>query len=1691
MRTFVLIACALWGAAALGNLYKPQHTYRYRFDTQISNALQGAEHQQSATRIRADVRSVVTSDRHIQVQLENVRFGELNGEHKLDRLQPFERFQRQQLPEEVQKQLELPFECDFVDGVFERLVFHEQDSVWSKNIKRAAMNLFQANLKRTNVQGLQMEKEEQSSNFFTVPEITLEGECDVTYTIQKPHQDSGDNYIFNATKSVNFDRCQRNTDVFYGYSASTSQEQECHQCVESLELNSLQAIEAAKTSQCQRECQSARAEQDIHRSTVHRLELQGHPEKTYTLRRAQIVSQYLIKAFNPAQENSVAQAVVISELRFVSEEKDSQKLKIKASSQEENLMASNEWDLLEKRFYMYGDEEFPEKKQQPFAKVTMKTHTAINALKHLQKQWSDKTLGYELDSTQQFQELVVALRHCSMEELKKIEEKVEQINGKDELIKTTFSDAMAVAGTRNSLKWLVEKIEKKQFNDAKSMHLLQNFVLNQHSPSDRQTDLLEKLAKKLQKEERSNGLKQTAWLQFAASVGHICQDRPSQTTKTLFRQQDLCPQSKKEQYKQTLYQLFEQAQTMYQKVLAIKCLGNAALQTTMPKLQQLLSDKQQPTLIRIEAIDALRRLRTVMSQEIQNTLLPIFLNQREQPEIRMTAFSMLMHTRPQRALLDQITLPMIMERSQQVKSFVISTMEALAASPVSHERQLAAHLQSSLKMVKADSQYWTRRASSAIRIPIYVAQSQQPEERDLLFRVASIVSPTNILPIHLCASLRAAFNGHPMDETMSLQFNQKNLEQWYEKFITMIDNDDESEESFGRKLSSSLYKGLGIKNRHQGAYWMSENGEDETQRDQPYGMIVLRSNEIDQFILPIEESSLPEMLRKLIKGEKPNMTELMEMLRSLQAERKFSAHHAANYNEKKVKFATSSGLPLVVMWDNSMVGSFEGSFHLKTQEKSLRLRAHSSGIFTHSLKTEVWSPVVVSGVESHRTLELSKPFDVELKQEKNAYTLTFRMPEDKEGLRIIGIHILPVTYTRQFSWTDKAYKAMRLQAVHNYEYAPMQREFNDEEGSLQYEGHVHVIKDAKLLLNALYSTENNMHIYYRPGPEAVKKIVLRVEGKSFEKVEKMESKMDSFYTGESFDEYESKSEKYYEDMGLDNDEKREKTLKNYLKKYTPRDAFEHELKLSVKVFAGEKSREYTSRIGGQCDSRMRHCNMELTSDKSLNGNTEWSMRSTAQLVLPEIVRADESVEEKQTRLLINFNTQWNTKSEEEQNLQIRFQAEPTRVARWLNEYSTKNAQQIARFLNKLDMICTYKMTQENQHRLQGFYELLKAQYFWTLSLEQANNHKAHQVRATLIVDPINRQVANLTIRTPTEIARADSLVLPYKMSGLQLERRPLNIKSVQHVARALTNAANLAECRADSRRIRTFDGVDYEAPFSSCWSVLAKDCSREQPRFAVLMKKTDEKRAVKVVTVDNVIELIGEESKIIVKVNDKVVKDEDELYNFGVEIISQKKMVVSVRGITVTFNGRQANVQISGAYKNLQCGLCGHYDNEEEEEFRMSDNRVAANLKQFHQSYTLKNEECKESFEKTYQKEDEYRVSRKQSRDEFSDETSEESSEESNEQAEKLTKRTITQEMQDRICFSLQPVTQCPRSQYVDEDAAKKTESVAFGCIDRSDSQARRFMNALKRMNVLPQAKDLKKTMTLEMELPTRCIEAY
>lgn len=78
---------------------------------------------------------------------------------------------------------------------------------------------------------------------------------------------------------------------------------------------------------------------------------------------------------------------------------------------------------------------------------------------------------------------------------------------------------------------------------------------------------------------------------------------------------------------------------------------------------------------------------------------------------------------------------------------------------------------------------------------------------------------------------------------------------------------------------------------------------------------------------------------------------------------------------------------------------------------------------------------------------------------------------------------------------------------------------------------------------------------------------------------------------------------------------------------------------------------------------------------------------------------------------------------------------------------------------------------------------------------------------------------------------------------------------------------------------------------------------------------------------------------------------------------------IDTRDVTVRFNGQKAWIKLAQTHKNTQCGLCGHYNDDSEDVFRMANNENTQDMKEFHRSYSVMDDECREDFEETHRRE--------------------------------------------------------------------------------------------------------------------------
>uniref|UniRef100_A0A915DX26 Vitellogenin domain-containing protein n=1 Tax=Ditylenchus dipsaci TaxID=166011 RepID=A0A915DX26_9BILA len=543
--------------------------------------------------------------------------------------------------------LDLPVEFAYVNGNVERLQFHSDDKPWSKNLKKAVLNLIQLQMTPANGQEIEDEEENGQNKYakaFTTTETTLEGICPVSYSIMASPKNTTE---INITKSINFQRCQKLADVGYGFQVEPT-------------------VESAWSELKDSNRPFLTSEQN------HLLDCEWS-----------LLSEYIAKS-SQAESSQAMQTIAASELVFV----------------EWNAAGNQETGLLTSVLKTKNSEQEIEK--------------AENHLQELVVAFGEKNQqkgGIESSTTiEHFEKLVHIMRLCSLEELKNLDKKANKIDSsnKQKVAADLFADALAVAATRNTIVLLEKKIkEQSGISEVKAVQVLK--VLGRGAglpaPSDCQVDAILRLCKSDVVSD-SKVLKQSCWLTFGAMVGELSLQNNKaklmkQTTSPM-RADETTADHKMQLYKDVLIKPLKEAESIPEKIFALKCIGNAALGFAVPELREVIERRSECPAVRIYAIDALRRLRHQLKpQKIHSIVMPIYMNTDEKPELRMNAFSMVMQTRPSNAIVDQIAFTMTSEKSDDVQSFVYSTMKSASLSPIPEQQTIANQLKNALKLLRS------------------------------------------------------------------------------------------------------------------------------------------------------------------------------------------------------------------------------------------------------------------------------------------------------------------------------------------------------------------------------------------------------------------------------------------------------------------------------------------------------------------------------------------------------------------------------------------------------------------------------------------------------------------------------------------------------------------------------------------------------------------------------------------------------------------------------------------------------------------------------------------------------------------------------------------------------------------------------------------------------------------------------
>ncbi|KIH42251.1 hypothetical protein ANCDUO_27766, partial [Ancylostoma duodenale] len=353
-------------------LLKPRTEYIFRFEGDVHSGIP-LPTETEISRIESLVHVQTLDDHHAVLKLREVRFATGKDERK-ETFKDIEQLKLHTIMRKHIELLELPVRFGYKHGMVSELYFHNHDETWSMNVKRSIINMLQLNLhKMGRTDETKLERYEDvrhvDNDYFTANERTIEGDCEVAYTIIKKKED-----VTEVTKSVNFNKCTRRPLTMYNFRYLT----ECRDCKET---------------------------DYFEPSTVYTylLEKEG-------LKKVEVNSVYTITLENqPVMKTEVRARIVLEETKEIRHEFEWREDK------KETLIYSNEVEREIERFYMEGDDV----EVLPYMHIKDKVEqirTIVDEIKELKEN--------KLETTHLLSRLVSMFRMCTLEELTMVHNKI-------------------------------------------------------------------------------------------------------------------------------------------------------------------------------------------------------------------------------------------------------------------------------------------------------------------------------------------------------------------------------------------------------------------------------------------------------------------------------------------------------------------------------------------------------------------------------------------------------------------------------------------------------------------------------------------------------------------------------------------------------------------------------------------------------------------------------------------------------------------------------------------------------------------------------------------------------------------------------------------------------------------------------------------------------------------------------------------------------------------------------------------------------------------------------------------------------------------------------------------------------------------------------------------------------------------
>lgn len=1748
-------------------VFRSGKEYKYLYNGQVLTGIPGSSAQHAGSRLQAVVTLQFITDTRVVMKLSNVRMAQVNEDIPEPRDQlPFRVFQEVDIQSKFEQKLEKPVEFSYTNGLIHDIALEQGELPWSLNIKRGVLNMLQVNMKEKN----RVETEEHQvlnrlasddssevspkrSRYFRVHETSIEGACDTVYEIGRRPSDeeNSEDAVLNITKSVDFTTCSKRPQIKYNWRF----QDDCPSCEPKYDND------------------DDDSEQVIKSSTVVKFNVTGSRD-SFMIESVDAESQY---TFVPiSEETNVVNTYVRKWLQLLSASSYETKIRLSQSTpSEDGMIYSLDWDQWKEKFFMEGETTFQQKT--PYSQIPQKTEIVREILKKLVLATAEKV---EQDATHWFTRLVTVLRMATRPEIEEIHQQLfdsrntnsEHFTPEEQKrVKEFLVSGLALSGTKDAISHLVKKIRTRQVTPVTAALALRE-LMNIRTVSTSMIHEVKSLCTGDVAQE-SFAVRQSCWLAVGSMLDALCDDNEDELAiEQKMTTEQLCPTSfKSEMVKELFNELKKREGNWEDQMTLIKAIGNAGLDLSIFELEKIIynKDRRYPTFLRIESIMALRNLRDDMPRKIRKVLMPIYMNPREYPELRITALYEIMNTFPERAILDLIARRINEEPSRQVASFAYSYLNSLANSTNPCYQNMTGDLKLALRFtdpVQPGVQY-----SKLVHLPFY----NEYLESGLDLNLVNIMSNLSLIPSHSAVSLDSTFLGSWTRSLLTVGVASEGLEPMLAKLISKQALNSGFEELFERsprhidalpyaKEIRSLIESLKIKSRDY-----------KTPEPKAWAYLKFKGQEVG--FAPLTKSMITELTQF-------NPARIAQIEQRLRQGISVDFTKATILQETELKFTTTLGLPIVYKHKIPAIIGASGKIQLERTSEGMALNVDVKPSFsassTHSI--EIWSPIVNTGLKIRSGIRGFTPIKGKASLNLRNFELKLNFEPIKSAKEILTIESKPITFVQVWPRSIKSWEEPEEKTVMGEEFnrvATYDKSYGKKFLGVEFRVKGRVNTQPYYTLEGTpvwpFSGPNKVSVVLQPTSTVPEEYIVKISGKANQPIDQRESseirgyhfkdQSDSSSSSESDETSSEEKRRFASDSSSSSSssesnsnsdesismEKNSKELKRRLQENKDRrqqkkngnnnsrskssestEDFSKEVRVDTAhlrqnelnvefTTRGNQKRQATFTLIHKYSVGMRYNKLSAKFQRSAipGDDKPWTVCLNSEVVYP---KKPATVEEaKLKKVLATANLKWGEScSESNKYIVMKLQAERSNTQETYEKdmdtidecqyYEQKGLKSPVSCYSKLAAyadLMKYKVEldyenvpAELRNVTDKLFRFAKYQLYWHTDVASAMvNNPKNKVVAKLTIDPESLQRVNITLKTPRENVTMRFVPLPFSIAPLNTHQ-----SIVTSYLNDLTNDKFEPICKVNDVRIRTFDGVRYEVPISTCYSILAKDCSSEQ-QFVVMMKRqgaTSEAKKVKILTPKHKIVLTGEprSADAIVKVEvdgseyqveaGKAIRENGEVVALIQEEGSYIKVDLREARVRVYFDGYAAHVKASPLYMHRQCGLCGHFDSESrmESEFMSPNFEHTRDVRQFYLDYLVKDTDCQApshdsickdsrcNYEADWNTKNEYdedRIYRKRS------------SNKNDKEAKPKMEHDMVEEL-SRTCFSLNPIPECPEGSYAVN--YKIVKDVEYRCVRNSDPRLIDLQhNAEHGRTITKYLTNVREVVTRKVRQPTSC----